>query len=50
MADRPSSSKPQNDIYTVMVIIASAVVLAGTIFLLVRSQQLFGNWNPFVGG
>ena len=50
MSDRPSLIRPESDLYTVLVIIATAVVLAGTIFLFVRSQQLFGTWNPFTRG
>lgn len=46
MSDRPSL-RPESDIYTVLVITATVIVLAGTIFLLARSQQLFGTWNPF---
>ena len=47
MSDRPAGSQPENNIYTVLAMMALVVVAAGTIFLAVRSQQLFGTWNPF---
>lgn len=47
MSDRPAGIQPENNIYTVLVMISAAIVIAGTVFLAVRSQQLFGTWNPF---
>ena len=47
MADRPTSDQPENNVYTVLVIIATIVLAGATAFLAVRGQQLFGNWNPF---
>ncbi len=47
MSDRPSAMRPESDIYTVLAVLATVIVLAGTVFLFVRSQQLFGTWNPF---
>jgi len=41
--------KPDHDIYTVLVMLATLVSAAATVFLAVRSQQLFGTWNPFSG-
>jgi hypothetical protein len=46
MSEGPRVS-PESDIYTVLVIIATILVAASTIFLCVRSEQLFGSWNPF---
>ncbi len=47
MSEGPLGGQPENDVYTVLVILATVVVAAATIFLAVRSQQLFGEWNPF---
>ena len=49
MSERPISGEPENNVYTVLLIIATVLVAAATIFLAVRSQQLFGSWNPFSG-
>lgn len=49
MSERPGGAGPPNDIYTILVIIATVLVAAATIFLSVRSYQLFGDWNPFSG-
>lgn len=49
MSERPAESQPENDIYTVLVILATILVAAATVYLAVRSQQLFGTWNPFSG-
>ncbi len=37
---------PQNDLYTVLLIVASALLLVGIIFLAVQSSQLFGSVFP----
>ncbi len=34
--------RPRTDIYTVLLILASVLLLAGIIFVVVRSYQLFG--------
>lgn len=47
MSERPAGSQPENDIYTVLVILATVLVASATFYLAVRSQQLFGSWNPF---
>jgi hypothetical protein len=47
MSEGPVSNQPANNIYTVLVILATVFVAASTVFLAVRSQQLFGSWNPF---
>jgi hypothetical protein len=49
MSDRPVGGKPDHNVYTVLLIVASAFVVSATIYLAVRSQQLFGSWNPFSG-
>jgi hypothetical protein len=49
MSEGPLGAQPEHDVYTVLVILATAVVAAATVFLAVRSQQLFGSWNPFSG-
>ena len=47
MGDRPAGDQPENNVYTVLVIIATVVLAGATVFLAVRGQQLFGSWNPF---
>lgn len=49
MSERPVSDRPEDNVYTGLLIIATVLVAAATIFLAVRSQQLFGSWNPFGG-
>ena len=48
MSERPSSAPPSN-MYTVLLIVATAMVAGATIYLAMRSQHLFGSWNPFSG-
>ncbi len=43
----PSEVKPESDIYTVMVIVATVFLAAATLFVAVRSQTLLGSWIPF---
>jgi len=40
---------PQNDLYTVMLIVAAALLLFGIVFLVIRSIQLFGTLLPAGG-
>jgi len=47
MSEGPATSKPENDVYTVLLILATILVAGATIYLALRSQQLFGDWNPF---
>ena len=47
MSESPVGQKPDNDIYTVLLIVATILVLAATIFMGIRSDELFGSWNPF---
>ena len=42
-----SNIQPESDIYTVLVIVASVFLLAGTVFVSARAQTLFDNWLPF---
>jgi hypothetical protein len=37
---------PQNDLYTTLLIVAFGLLLIGTIYLVVRSSQLFGSVLP----
>ena len=46
MSDRPIG-QPEDNVYTVLLAVAAIVVVAATIFLAVRGQQIFGSWNPF---
>ncbi len=45
MSDQ-SGSKPTNDIYTILLMVATILVAGATIFLANRSAVLFGSWNP----
>lgn len=48
MADSgPSDMRPESNVYTVLVIIASIFLLMATVFTSVRADALFGNWMPF---
>ncbi len=49
MSDHPAGSQPDNNIYTVLLILATTLVAGATVFLVMRGQQLFGSWNPFGG-
>jgi len=49
MSDGPVEGKPENDVYTILLILATVLVAGATIYLVIRSQQLFGSWNPFSG-
>ena len=46
MSDRPTIN-PDSDIYTVLLIVATIIVISGTVFTVMRAQALFGLWNPF---
>jgi hypothetical protein len=48
MSEGPAS-KPESDVYTILLIAATLLIAAATVFLCARSQQLFGDWNPFSG-
>lgn len=47
MSDRPAAGKPESNVYTVLLLIATILVAGATVFLAVKSQHLFGSWNPF---
>jgi len=48
MADPiPTDIRPESDVYTMLVIIASVFLLTGTVYVAVRSQALFDTWLPF---
>ncbi len=47
MSERPAGGKPGHDVYTVLLILAVALVAGATVYLGIRSQQLFGTWSPF---
>jgi uncharacterized membrane protein YgdD (TMEM256/DUF423 family) len=49
MSDSPADRKPENNVYTILVIVATVLVAGATVYLAIRSQQLFGSWNPFGG-
>lgn len=49
MSEGPAPDRPPNNVYTVLVILATVVVAGATIYLALRSRQLFGSWNPFSG-
>ena len=42
--------RPESDIYTVLLAIAAAFVLAGTIYVCVQSSNVFGSLFPPAGG
>lgn len=48
MGDQPGESPP-NDVYTVLLILATVLLASTTVYLAVRSHHLFGSWNPFTG-
>jgi len=45
----PSPAKPESDIYTILLAIATVFMLIATVFISIRSQQFFGTWLPFGG-
>lgn len=47
MSEGPADTKPDHDVYTVLLILGTLLLAGATIYLAVRSQQLFGDWNPF---
>ena len=49
MGERPAGDRAENNVYTILLMIASLLVVGATVYLAVRSQQLFGSWNPFSG-
>jgi len=47
MSDRTRTAKPESNVYTIMVILSVVMLLGSTAYLAMRSQTLFGTWNPF---
>lgn len=47
MSDRPTSHQPGNDVYTILLMVATVMLIGSTIYLAMRSQELFGIWDPF---
>ena len=47
MGERPAGAQPVNNVFTILLMIASLLVVGATVYLAVRRQQLFGSWNPF---
>lgn len=47
MSDRPAGVKAENNVYTVLLIVATILVTGATVFLAIQSQALFGDWSPF---
>lgn len=47
MAERPAGAQPESNVYTILLMIASLLVVGATVYLAVRCQQLFDTWNPF---
>ena len=45
----PAPDRPENDIYTILLAVASLFMLIAVVFISVRSQQLFESWLPFGG-
>jgi hypothetical protein len=39
--------RPDNDIYTLLVIIGTVFLITGTVLVAARGQTLFGSWMPF---
>lgn len=48
MSDRPGGPA-ENDVYTVLLVLATVLVAGATVFLAIQSQKLYGTWNPFTG-
>ena len=42
----PTPGRPESDIYTVLLILASIFLLVGTVVIAVRAQHVFGTWLP----
>ena len=43
----PQSDQPESDVYTVLVIVATVFLAAGTIFVAYGSQLRYDTWLPF---
>ncbi len=49
MSEGPARIRPRNNVYTILLILATVLVAGATVYLAIRSQQLFGSWSPFSG-
>ncbi len=49
MSDRPDTQRPASDVYTILLMLSTLLLAGSTIFLAIRSHQLFGAFNPFGG-
>jgi cell division protein FtsL len=49
MSDVPKGAAPENNIYTILLMLATVMVATATVYLAVRSRQLFDTWSPFGG-
>lgn len=49
MSESPGFRKAPSNVYTVLLMLATALVVGATVYLAVRSQELFGSWSPFGG-
>jgi len=49
MSERPDVDRPPSDVYTILLILSTILLAGSTIFLAMRSNQLFGSFNPFEG-
>jgi hypothetical protein len=45
----PAPEKPENDIYTILLAVASLFMLIAIVIISIRSQYLFSSWLPFGG-
>lgn len=49
MAEGPSYGRADSNVYTILLIIATVVMVGATVYVGIRHQQLFGTLNPFTG-
>lgn len=47
MADQSDYGPAPSNVFTLLVIIAAIVMIGATVFLAIRSNQLFGTYSPF---
>lgn len=45
---KTTPTQSESDIYTILLIIGALTSIGGVVFMLFRSQELFGSWNPFL--
>ena len=45
--NEPSEYQPESNIYTVLTIVATLFLAAGTVYVGFRAQALYGSWLPF---